>query len=115
MVIKRHYFLSILIISTFFSCVPAKKYEELKANQQSCKDENASLKTLNQSLEEKNNELNASLITLQKKVADLQSEVDAKKLDAEKMIADIESLQKNYDLLVASNNNQSSNNKSATD
>ena len=48
MVIKQHYLFSILIISALFSCVPAKKYEELKANQQSCKDENTSLKTLNQ-------------------------------------------------------------------
>ena len=106
MVIKQHYLFSILIISALFSCVPAKKYEELKANQQSCKDENASLKTLNQDLEEKNKELNASLSALQKKVADLQTEVAAKNLEAEKMIADVESLQKNYDLLVAANSNQ---------
>ena len=115
MVIKQHYLFSFLIISTLLACVPAKKYEELKANQQSCKDENASLKSINQSLEEKNNELNAALSALQKKATDLQIEVDAKRLDAEKMIADIESLQKNYDLLIAANNSQSSNNKSATD
>lgn len=115
MVIKQHYLFSILIISTLFSCVPAKKYEELKANQQSCKDENASLKILNQDLEEKNKELTASLSALQKKVADLQTEVATKYSEAEKMLAEVESLQKNYDLLVAANSNQSSNNKSATD
>ncbi len=115
MVIKRHYFFSILIISTLFSCVPAKKYEELKANQQSCKDENASLKTLNQDLEEKNKELNAALTALQKQVVELKSGIDAKNLEVEKITADFENLKKNYDLLTAANNNQSSNNKSATD
>lgn len=115
MVIKRNYFLSILIISTLFSCVPAKKYEELKANQQSCKDENAALKTLNQDLEEKNKELNAALTTLQKQVVELKSGIDAKNLEVEKITADFENLKKNYDLLTAANANQSSNNKSATD
>lgn len=115
MVIKRHYFLSILIISTLFSCVPAKKYEELKANQQSCKDENATLKTLNQDLEEKNKELNATLTALQKQVVELKSGIDAKNSEVEKIVADFENLKKNYDLLTAANANQSSNNKSATD
>ena len=58
-----------------------KKYEELKAKQQSCRDANAALKSVNQDLEEKNNELTASINSLQKQLADMKSEVETKRID----------------------------------
>ena len=111
----QQYLFLILITGTLFSCVPAKKYEELKAKQQSCRDENAALKAQNQDLEEKNNELNANLVALKKQVDELKNEVELKNTDLKKMTGDYEILKKNYDLLTAANNSQSSKNKSATE
>lgn len=45
----------------FFSCVPAKKYEELRAKHQACTEENDNLKQQVQSLEDSNNELNVEI------------------------------------------------------
>ncbi len=114
MVMKKHYFIYILIIGTFFSCVPAKKYEELKAKQQACRDEVSALKALNQSLEEQNNELKASVSSLQKKVVQFQNDVEKKRLNYEKMVRDYNTLNKTFQALLSDNKKQSSKNKSTT-
>jgi chemotaxis protein MotB len=115
MIVKQHFTLYLLIFATLISCVPAKKYEELKAKQQSCRDANAALKSVNQDLEEKNNELTASINSLQKQLADMKSEVETKRIDLEKALANYNNLKKSHDLLTAYNNNQSSKNKTATE
>jgi chemotaxis protein MotB len=115
MVIKQYFTLYILIFATLFSCVPAKKYEELKAKQQSCRDENAALKSVNQDLEEKNKELSASVSSLQKQIADIKNEIESNKLELKKAISDYDNLKKSHDLLTAYNKNQSSKNKTATE
>ena len=59
--LTKQHIIYILIVGTLFSCVPAKKYEELKSRQDACRDEISALKTLNQNLEEENNELKSSI------------------------------------------------------
>ena len=56
----------ILIISTFFACVPARQVEELKEKQRKCEDERNSLSATNRELETKVNELTAELTELKK-------------------------------------------------
>jgi chemotaxis protein MotB len=115
MATKKHYILYALIISTLFSCVPAKKYEELKAKQQSCRDEVSALKVLNQNLEEQNNELKASVERLEKQRSQFQSDLAESKIDLQTMNGNYDNLKETYRLLTDKNNSQSSQNKSATD
>jgi chemotaxis protein MotB len=115
MATKKHYILYALIISTLFSCVPAKKYEELKVKQQACRDEVSALKTLNQDLEEQNNELKASVERLQKQRSQFQSDLAESKIDLQTMGGNYDNLKETYRLLTDKNSSQSSQNKSATD
>jgi len=115
MVIRKHYILYILIFASLFSCVPAKKYEELKARQQACKDENSALKAHNQDLEEQNNELKASVESIQKQLIKFQSDMEKKRTEYETTTKNYDNLKETYRLLSEKNKNQSSNSKSATE
>ena len=115
MATKKHYIIYALLAATFFSCVPAKKYEELKARQETCRDENAALKALNQDLEEQNNELKASVDAIQKKLIQMQSDLEKRRIDYETMTTNYDNLKETYRLLTEKDNKQSTNSKSATD
>lgn len=115
MATKKQYIIYALLVGFLFSCVPAKKYEELKSRQEACKDENAALKALNQDLEEQNNELKASVESIQKKLIQMQSDFEKKRTAYEAMTANYDNLKETYRLLSEKNNKQSSNSKSATD
>ena len=115
MATKKHYILYGLIICSLFSCVPAKKYEELKARQEACRDEVSALKALNQDLEEENNELKASIDMVQKQRSLFQSELAESKIDLATMNNNYDNLKETYRLLTDKNNSQSSQSKSATD
>jgi len=112
---KQHYILIALVATSLFSCVPAKKYEELKSRQQACRDENSALKGLNQELEEQNNELKAAVESIQKQLIQFQSDLEEKRTDYETMTNNYHNLKETYRLLADKNNNQSTQNKSATD
>ena len=114
MVIKQHYILYLILAGTLFSCVPAKKYEELKAKQKSCREEVVNLKSLNQTLEEINNEHKALAESQQKQILQFQNEIESKRIDYEKMDRNYENLKESYRLLSEKNNSQSSKNKTAT-
>lgn len=115
MATRKHYILYTLILTTLFSCVPAKKYEELKAKQEACRDEVSALKALNQDLEEQNNELKASIETIQKQRTQFQNDLAESKIDLATMNNNYDNLKETYRLLTDKNNSQSSKNKSATD
>ena len=72
---KQLSIIAILCAGVLFSCVPARKYEELKAKQTACLEENSALKAQNQSLEEQNQELTASVDKLKKEKAGLEHEI----------------------------------------
>ena len=112
--IKQHCIIYLLIAGTFFSCVPAKKYEELKAKQAACREEVSVLKSLNQNLEEQNNELKAQVNSLNKKVIEFQSDVESKRVRLEKMTSEFKTLKETYNSLSDQNSKQSSKNKSTT-
>lgn len=115
MATKKQYIIYALLIGTFFSCVPAKKYEELKARQEACREENSALKSQNQELEEQNNELKASVEILQKQRSQFQSDLAESKIDLQSMNKNYDNLKETYRLLTEKNNKQSSKSKTATD
>lgn len=115
MATKKHYIIYALIVGTLFSCVPAKKYEELKTRQEACRDENTALKALNQDLEEQNNELKASVEAIQKQLIQLQSDIEKKRIGYEKMDQNYSNLKETYRLLSEKNSKQTSKNKTATE
>ncbi|PCJ26177.1 MAG: hypothetical protein COA97_06410 [Flavobacteriales bacterium] len=114
MVIKKHYLIYFIIIGTFFSCVPVKKYEELKARQEACRDENSALKALNQDLEEQNNELKSSIDALNKKKQTLEDELNKAKNKLDLATSKYDEINKLYQLLVAESDKTNRGNKSAT-
>lgn len=90
MKVKKHYIVYILVLGTLFSCVPARKYEELKAKQDACKEENAFLKSQNQNLEEENKEITVALEMLNKKKVSLENDKALLQISYDQM-------KKNYD------------------
>lgn len=114
MTVKKHYIIYILILGTLFSCIPAKKYEELKAKQDACKEENAALKSQNQSLEEKNKELTASLNLLNKEIAALENDKALLDKSYDQMKKNYDNVNETYQLLLDKNKELLAGNKSAT-
>ncbi|MCB0401332.1 MAG: OmpA family protein [Flavobacteriales bacterium] len=100
MVLKHHFLLYVLVVFTLFSCVPAKKYEELKAKQQACNEELAALKARSQELEEKNQGFTASEEQLKKQITQLQNDAEAQRMAMEQTSADYEAMKKKHQLLM---------------
>ena len=104
----------ILICSTLFSCVPALKYEKLKAQQNECKEENSTLKAKVQSLEEQNNELTNATKSLKVEKKATEEEIVALKKAYNQMKINCDNINATYDLLVDKNKELQAGNKSAT-
>lgn len=115
MLFKKHYLTIAVASSLLFSCVPAKKYNELKAKQEACADELAALKANNQTLEEQNQELSSEVEQLKKQVKNLESDYSRTKNEYDKANENFDNLKKTYDLLVEQNSKESAKSKSATD
>lgn len=112
---KQYYIIYFLIIGTLFSCVPAKKYEELKAKQQACNDELTALKARNQTLEEQSQELISSNNALQKKIVEAQNATAIDRTKLEELKNNYENLKKTYNLLTDKNQKENANSKSTTE
>lgn len=115
MLFKKHYLTIAVASSLLFSCVPAKKYNELKAKQEACADELAALKANNQTLEEQNQELSSEVEQLKKQVKNLEADYSRTKNEYDKANENFDNLKKTYDLLVEQNSKESAKSKSATD
>lgn len=112
--LKKQSIIYILIVGTLFSCVPARKYEELKARQDACKDEVDALKTLNQSLEEENKELSSSLEELKKKKDVLEQDLALLEKSHKLTKTNYDNINSTYQLLLDKNKELLAGNKSAT-
>ena len=112
--LKKQHIVYALIIGTLFSCVPARKYEELKARQDACKDEVEALKTHNQKLEEENKELSSSLEELKKKKAVLEEDLAILEKSHKQMKTNYDNINDTYQLLLDKNKELLAGNKSAT-
>lgn len=108
-------FLTILIISSIFSCVPARKYEELNTKYKSCSEENANLKNSNKELEEKTTELTASVEQLKKSISALVNDTTVMGISLRLMTTNYDNINKTYQLLLDKNNELLSGNKTTTE
>jgi chemotaxis protein MotB len=114
MSLKKQAIIYTLLFVTLFSCVPARKYEELKTRQDACREEVAGLKSLNQSLAEKNKELTSGLEELTKKKKVIEKDLaDLEKIYAQ-MNTNYNNINSTYQLLLDKNKELLAGNKSAT-
>ena len=79
------------------ACVPARKYEELKSKQDKCVEENASLKSSVQTLEDKNNELQAQIEKLEKQLRNLRQDTLVQGKSLRLMTTNYDQLNPSYD------------------
>lgn len=112
---KQLSIIAILCTGVLFSCVPARKYEELKAKQTACLEENSALKAQNQSLEEQNQELTASVDKLKKEKAGLEHEISVLEKSLDQMTKNYDNINETYQLLLDKNKELLAGNKSATE
>lgn len=73
---KLHSLIKLVVFSSvisgiLFSCVPARKFEDVKAANEACEKERANLKKQNESLTSANNELKASIAKYERELAGL--------------------------------------------
>jgi len=111
---KKNFILSISIISILFSCVPARKYEELKIKQQNCSEENTALKQQAQTLEEQNNEYATSVDALKKEKETMEHDLELLQKSYDQMKTNYDNINNTYQLLLDKNNELLAGNKSAT-
>lgn len=90
-------------IATFFSCVPARQFEDLQKKEKTCQDDNTRLKSENQDLNTKNTELNASLIELKKNVDALSTDTSTQGRTYRRLTDLYNELTKSYDKLLSNN------------
>lgn len=107
---------SFVIILLGTACVPARKYEDLKAKSEKCQEELATLKTQNEKFKAENNELAETLKGSQREVIEVQTELtDIKRRfkDKEDQYDKLENLYdavlKRYDRLLASTDQENTN------
>ena len=111
---KKNFILAIAIMSILFSCVPARKYEELKAKQQNCDEERTALKQQVQTLEEQNNEYATSIDALRKEKATMEHDLELLQKSYDQMKTNYDNINNTYQLLLDKNNELLAGNKSAT-
>jgi len=115
MTLKKQSIIAILCAGVLFSCVPARKYEELKSKQTACFEENNTLKSQNQELEEKNKELFASTEKMRKEKEGMEHEIKVLEKSLDQMTKNYDNVNATYQLLLDKNNELLAGNKSATE
>jgi chemotaxis protein MotB len=97
-------FLSVLIIVTqFFSCVPARKFEDLQKKDNTCQDDNTRLKSENQNLHTENTELKSSSAEMQKNITLLTRDTSEMGTSYQRLTGLYNELTKSYDKLLSNN------------
>lgn len=105
---------SLLVASTLiFACVPAKKYEDLKAKSEQCQEDLAKFQAENEKFKNENTELNQLLSAKKEELSELQEELtDAKRkfLEKEQQYDKLKSLHDDillrYDRLLANSSRE---------
>lgn len=115
---KKNIFSSIVVIFSasviFFSCVPARQVEEIKAKKEKCEIENAQLKTKDQTLTTQNTELTATLNDINKRFSGLQSDTMIIGSSLRKTIDNYNQVLKMYELLLQKNKELLNSNQTET-
>jgi chemotaxis protein MotB len=112
---KKKYLLGLIVIATLSSCVPARKYEDLKAKSQQCEEELLALKAKSESCLTENTELAEKLKKSQREVIEAQgdlSDIKRRFADKEDQYGKLEGLYdkvlSRYDRILASTSNENS-------
>lgn len=101
--ILRPIILSSILAGTLFSCVPARKFEELQAKQKKCEQEGAQLKTSNQGLETQVNEMKVQIEGIGKQIIGLQNDTTILGTSIRLKASQYGQLSANYENLIAQN------------
>jgi chemotaxis protein MotB len=85
------------------ACVPARQFEDLKAKEKQCEDDNSKIRSDNASLNTQVSEQLASINDLHKQVRDLISDTTRRGSEMRRLQDVNDELQKSYDKLIANN------------
>lgn len=94
---------SVFLVSTFQSCIPARKFEDLQKTEKTCQDENSKLKSDNQSLTTENTELKASGAEMLKNNLQLSKDTTDMGNAYHRLTSLYGELNKSYDKLLSNN------------
>ena len=101
---KIHALLTVLCACLWLSsCVPSRQFDELKKKEQSCQDENKTLKSENQDLNTQMTELNARMEKLNKDMDELVKDSVKRGDDYRRLTSLYNELTKSYDKLLSNN------------
>ena len=92
-----------MILSSFQSCVPASKFEDLRKKEKTCQDENTKFKNDNQLLQTENTELKASGAEMQKNILQLIKDTTDMGNAYHRLTSLYGELSKSYDKLLSNN------------
>jgi len=98
--IFRLFYILIFLNIFLFSCVPAGKFEALKAKRDDCEKENSSLKDENRKLTSSANEYDSKVSVLNKQIASLKADTSSLGSNMRKMAANYNQLSQTYNLLM---------------
>ncbi|MCB0395668.1 MAG: OmpA family protein [Flavobacteriales bacterium] len=103
------------VLSFFQACVPARKFEEIKAKQERCEADNALLKSRNEELTVKSTELEASLSDIKKQIDGLSSDTTVLGKSLRQMTVNYDKLNETYELLLDKNKEMLAGNRYETE
>ena len=92
-----------LMITGIYSCIPAKKFEDLQRKEQTCQDENKKLRTDNQQLVTENTEMKVSGAEMQKNLVQLVKDTTDMGNAYHRLTSLYGELNKSYDKLLFNN------------
>lgn len=101
---RTHWMIVALCSTLIFACVPAKKYEELKASQEKCEKENEKLKSEQQKLEDEVARLNGEVSRLIKELDQVAKDTARMGQKRRALQRNYNQLSKSYDLLTENKN-----------
>lgn len=99
----RHNLALCILAAGIFSCVPARQFDEMKAKEMNCQDENAKIKNENQKMRTENTELLASNTEMQKNISGLVKDTAEMGTNYQRLTSLYTELTKSYDKLLSNN------------
>lgn len=86
-----------------FSCIPARKYEELKARQEQCEQEKSTLSAAKMNLESENHELKNTLDKINREIEGLKHDTTVLGMSLRQLKVNYDQINKTYQLLLEKN------------
>lgn len=103
-----------LLVIFIFSCVPARKVEDIKKREEQCRDERDQLRLRNKDLETTNTEMTDKLAELEKQVRHLENDTARQGLALQRMTIQYDKINELYELLLSKQKELVAGNESET-